>query len=153
MPRVRYILVPVTRPDPRSEAPVAPAPDDTDPLTHWVRVARAALESCVVLDATGRVAAMSPTACEMLGGVRGAEGRALVDEVLALVDFSDGAQPANAAARRIPPLIAAMENQLSRGIMRVRLDDGRRVMLDAVSTPLHDHTARVVGSLSFLSAV
>lgn len=149
---MRYILVPVVRPEPRPK-PSTPPADDLDPLGHWVRVARAALESCLVLDASGRVAAMSPMACEMLGGLQGAEGRALVDEVLALVDFSDGAQPANAAARRIPPLIAAMENQLSRGIMRVRLDDGRRVMLDAVSTPLHDESQKVVGSLSFLSAV
>lgn len=150
---MRYILVPVTRLAPSAAPAVHPTLDEADPLTHWVRVARAALESCLVLDATGRVAAMSPMASEMLGGVRGAEGRALVDEVLSLVDFSDGANPANAAARRIPPLIAALENQLSRGIMRVRLDDGRRVMLDAVSTPLHDRAARVVGSLSFLSAV
>ena len=150
---MRYILVPVTRlaapPPPHS----APVPESVDALGHWVAVARAALESCLVLDAHGRVAAMSPTARDLLGGVQGVEGRALVDEVLALVDFSDGAQPANAAARRIPPLISALENQLSRGIMRVRLDDGRRLMLDAVSTPLHDAKRNVIGSLSFLSAV
>lgn len=150
---MRYILVPVTRIAALAETPSGPPADHLDPLAHWVRVARAALESCLVLDAGGRVAAMSPRACELLGGVQHAEGRALVDEVLALVDFSDGAQPANAAARRIPPLIAALEDQLSRGIMRVRLDDGRRLMLDAVSTPLHDQMHRVVGSLSFLSAV
>lgn len=105
------------------------------------------------MDADGTVAALSDTAAELLGtAAANLVGRPL-DEVLNLVDFTAGAQEAQGAARRIPPLIAVTENALSRGMMRIQLPDGERRMLDAVAAPIHDGDRRPVGAVSFLSLV
>jgi PAS domain S-box-containing protein len=166
---LRYILVPV-RALPRVEQAVPGAPDDAvssvprnghddayddglQALAHWVSAARSSLDACLVVDAGGTVAGLSPTAAEMLGtAAHGLVGRPL-DDVLNLIDFTDGAQEARGAARRIPPLIAVRENSLSRGMMRVRLPDGGRRMLDAVAAPIHDNDRRPIGAVSFLASV
>lgn len=132
-------------------APLGLAPEDA--LGHWVAAARVSLDACLVVDAGGTVAGLSPTAAEMLGtAAAGLVGRPL-DDVLNLIDFTDGAQEARGAARRIPPLIAVRENSLSRGMMRVRLPDGGRRMLDAVAAPIHDNDRRPIGAVSFLASV
>lgn len=162
---LRYILVPV-RALPAAEPAVARVPeqplggvpetadgDGLEALAHWVSAARASLDACLVVDAGGTVAGLSPTAAEMLGtAATGLIGRPL-DDVLNLIDFTDGAQEARGAARRIPPLIAVRENSLSRGMMRVRLPDGGRRMLDAVAAPIHDTDRRPIGAVSFLASV
>jgi len=162
---LRYILVPV-RALPSAEHAVCGVPDDVvsnaplngdddgiDALAHWVSAARASLDACLVVDAGGTVAGLSPTAAELLGtAATGLIGRPL-DDVLNLIDFTDGAQEARGAARRIPPLIAVRENSLSRGMMRVRLPDGGRRMLDAVAAPIHDNDRRPIGAVSFLASV
>ena len=160
---VRYIVVPV-RPLPpgllthrhvtggAEPDPIAAAAAD-DALACWVETARVSLDACLVVDAGGTVAALSDTAAELLGTApAGLVGRSL-DKVLNLVDFTDGAQEAQGAARRIPPLIAVAENALSRGMMRIRLPDGERRMLDAVAAPIHDDERRPVGAVSFLASV
>ena len=178
-PNVRYIVVPVhalTRADaPSSPADAPPeravqdAPaacsngeggattraSDTpeDALAHWVAAARASIDACLVVDAGGTVAALSPTAAEMLGTPPSSlVGRSL-DDVLHLVDFTEGAREARGADRRIPPLIAVRENSLSRGMMRVRRPDGHRLMLDAVAAPIHDTDRRPIGAVSFLASI
>ena len=142
-------------PDARAEGPQharRPEPP-SDPLGHWVAVARACLDACLVLDAVGSVLAVSPTAAELLGTPQEAfVGRAL-EEALFLVDFTDVANEARGLERRIPPLIALRENSLSRGVMRVRRPDGHRLMLDAVAAPIHDGGPKPVGAVSFLASV
>jgi PAS domain-containing protein len=131
----------------------APEPDSEDALRQWVAAARCSLDACLVVDAGGTVAGLSPVAAELLGAAPGTLiGRSL-DEVLNLVDFSDSAQEATGVARRIPPLIAVRENSLSRGMMRVRLPGGERLMLDAVAAPIHDVERKPIGSVSFLASV
>ncbi len=120
-------------------------------LCHWVEVARQCLDACLVVDATGIVAAVSPAAASLLGS-GGMTGQSL-DAVLRLVDYIDNALEAQGAARRIPPLIALTENALSRGVMRVLRPDGGRLLIDAVAAPIHDGDHRPVGSVSFLAAV
>lgn len=133
------------------ETPVAPP--EPDALTQWISAVQASRDACLVVDGGGHVAGLSPPAAEMLGTVPTAlVGRSL-DEALNLVDFTNGAQEAQGAARRIPPLIAVRENSLSRGMMRVRRPDGGRLMLDAVAAPIHDSERKPIGSISFLSAV
>lgn len=127
------------------------APEDA--LGHWVAAARHSLDACLVVDATGLVAGLSATAAELLGTAStGLVGRQL-DDVLNLVDFTDSSAEARGNARRIPPLIAVRENSLSRGMMRVRLPDGGRRMLDAVAAPIHDNERRPIGAVSFLASV
>ncbi|HEU0131125.1 MAG TPA: PAS domain-containing protein [Mycobacteriales bacterium] len=152
---MRYIVVPILAP---ATAPAAapatsgPAPDD-DALGHWVAAARRSLDACLVVDIGGTVAALSPNAAELLGTAAGAVVGRSLDEVLHLVDFTEGAHEARGAERRIPPLIAVRENSLSRGMMRVRRPDGARLMLDAVAAPIHDNERNPVGAVSFLASV
>jgi PAS domain-containing protein len=159
---VRYIVVPIRTLDLTDYPVVADAPragvpafvdEPEDALGHWVAAACASLDACLVVDAGGSVAGLSPTAADLLGtAAHTLVGRSL-DEVLNLVDFTNGAAEATGAARRIPPLIAVRENSLSRGMMRVRLPDGGRLMLDAVAAPIHDDERRPIGAVSFLASV
>lgn len=172
---MRYIVVPIRAvvqpdqgfPDRRSTGPpvvsgTPRSPDEPlddlphhpeDALARWVAAARTSLDACLVVDAGGTVAGLSPTAADLLGtSPAGIIGRPL-DEVLNLVDFGDTALEARGAARRIPPLIAVRENSLSRGMMRLRLADGERRMLDVVAAPIHDDDANPVGAVSFLASV
>jgi PAS domain S-box-containing protein len=153
--------VPASTPPPAVDAAPAgaepygaePSALPEDALAHWVSAARTSLDACLVVDAGGTVAGLSPTAAELLGTAAAAlVGRSL-DEAINLVDFTDGAQEARGAARRIPPLIAVRENSLSRGMMRVRRPDGGRLMLDAVAAPIHDTERRPIGAVSFLASV
>lgn len=137
---------------PEPEPAPAPEPDE-DALGQWVAAARTSLDACLVVDAGGTVAGLSPTAAELLGTAASSLiGRSL-DDALNLVDFTNGAKEARGAARRIPPLIAVRENSLSRGMMRVRRPDGDRLMLDAVAAPIHDNDRRPIGAVSFLASV
>jgi PAS domain S-box-containing protein len=155
---VRYIVVPlraISAPEVRELPDVRPAylPVSDDALGAWMAAACASLDACLVVDAGGTVAALSPTAAEMLGAGAGTfVGRSL-DEVLHLVDFTEGAHEARGTDRRIPPLIAVHENSLSRGMMRVRRPDGHRLMLDAVAAPIHDTDRNAIGAVSFLASV
>ncbi|MDX6286091.1 MAG: hypothetical protein QOG53_1576 [Frankiales bacterium] len=80
-------------------------------------------------------------------------GRVLVGDVIEVVDFSAQAGPGDAYAFRIPPLLALASEMPSRGLLRVRHGDGRRITIDAVSAPLHGPNGHVAGSVSFLAAV
>lgn len=134
-----------------SPDPAAPLPEDS--LGHWVAAARASIDACIVVDVGGSVAALSPSAADLLGTQSSTVLGRLLDEVLHLVDFTDGAHEARGTERRIPPLIAVRENSLSRGMMRVRRPDGARLMLDAVAAPIHDTDRKPIGAVSFLASV
>lgn len=138
-----------------SATPAADAVEELpeDALAHWVAAARASLDACLVVDAGGTIAALSPTAAELLGTNATAFVGCALDDVLHLVDFTDGAQEARGTDRRIPPLIAVRENSLSRGMMRVRRPDGHRLMLDAVAAPIHDTDSNPIGAVSFLASI
>lgn len=154
---MRYIVVPIhPLPDvvdlrAESHGPVAPEP--TDGLDQWTAAARMSYDACLVIDTGGCLAAVSPTAADLLGTPSGEIVGRPLDDVLHLLDFSDAAHEAQGVQRRIPPLIAIRENSLSRGVMRVRRPDGARLMLDAVAAPIHDDERRPIGSVSFLAAV
>lgn len=138
--------VAVAEPDPEPFLP-------EDALATWVAVARSSLDACLVVDAGGTIAALSPTAAELLGRTASAFVGHSLDDMLNLVDFTDGAQEARGAERRIPPLIAVRENSLSRGMMRVRRPDGHRLMLDAVAAPIHDTESNPIGAVSFIASI
>jgi PAS domain S-box-containing protein len=127
--------------------------DSDDALGHWVAAARASLDACIVIDVGGVVAALSPTAADLLGAAASTMVGKSLDDVLHLVDFTDSGQEAQGVARRIPPLIAVRENSLSRGMMRLKRPDGARMMLDAVAAPIHDTQRKPIGAVSFLASV
>lgn len=152
---MRYIVVPI-RALPQA-APAVPCVDldaeSDNALGHWVAAACSSLDACLVIDVGGVVAALSPTAADLLGAAASSVVGHALDDVLHLVDFTDGAHEAQGVARRIPPLIAVRENSLSRGMMRLKRPDGARMMLDAVAAPIHDTDRKPIGAVSFLASV
>ena len=125
-----------------------------DPVAGWAKLAADAADLVVVLDATGLVLAVSPSAAGLFAdanrdGVDQITGRHLLD-VLDLVDFNPTPGDASMYADRIPPLLAIASNALSRGLLRVRTN-GLTVTLDAVAAPLHDRSGALVGVVAFLA--
>jgi hypothetical protein len=108
-----------------------------------------------VIDNLATIAAVSQTACSLLGfpAPREVIGCYLCsEELLALVDFT----PASAALspadmEKIPPMLALRSGRLARGLMRVR-SGADVVTMDAIATPLWGSN-KVVGSLTFFSLV
>jgi PAS domain-containing protein len=143
-----YLIIPLV---PATECEPAPA---VEPLAAWVAVAAGSPDACLVLDDRGRVAGCSEPAAELLGELSARMlGRPLVGDVIELVDFSANAGPGDSYALRIPPLLALTSERPTRGLLRVRHGDGRRVTLDAVSAPVHAPGGALAGSVSFLTAV
>lgn len=139
--------------------PLVPAPEVRDsaapePLAAWVAVANGATDACLVLDDRGRVAGCSEEAAQLLGYSRARMvGRVLVGDVIDVIDFSAAGGPGDSYALRIPPLLALSAEMPTRGLLRVRHGDGRRVTLDAIAAPVHAPSGVLAGSVSFLSAI
>jgi PAS domain-containing protein len=120
----------------------------TGALAHWATTARVADEPCLVLDADGRVAALSAGAAELLSVTATAAAGALLVDLVTALDFTASAAPEADLERSLPPL-RALGGVLARGLVRLRQPDGRLVTYDVVSAPLDGG----VGSLSFLIRV
>ncbi|MHB2021904.1 MAG: PAS domain-containing protein [Mycobacteriales bacterium] len=121
------------------------------PLVRWGQAVEAAEDACLLLDASGRIVAVSAAAMALLGCPREQSlGNRLLDSV-AFLDFDTG-EPAPSYASRVPPLLALSANSLARAIVRVKTAVGTRT-LDVISTPLHASNGSLVGSLSFFAAV
>jgi PAS domain-containing protein len=160
---VAYLIIPLVQED---SAPLA-AEESTDPrivarepelrvepLAAWVAVASGSVDACLVLDDRGRVAGCSQPAGELLGELpKEMVGRPLVGDVIEVVDFSAQAGPGDSYALRIPPLLALTSERPTRGLLRVRHGNGRRVTLDAVSAPVHAVGGILAGSVSFFTAI
>ncbi len=128
--------------------------DRAGAVARWAGPAAIAEEPCLVLDASGAVAAASPSCRALLGLCETADvdGLGLLDGVLALVDFTAAqGRLADWELERIPPLLALTTGGLARGLLRYRLGDAIHTV-DAVTTPLWDG-ADVVGSLTFFCRV
>jgi PAS domain-containing protein len=122
-------------------------------LRAWVSVVALCADACLVLDADGRVVALSPATATLVGTEPAdAVGRMLVGDVLALVDFSSAAEPLRDVGA-IPPVSAATAGVPCHGLMRLRRPDGPTVTLDTISTPLHGAEGQRLGSLSFFARV
>jgi hypothetical protein len=126
-------------------------------LDLWSYPVSMAAEPCLVVDASGVVAAASP-GCQPLLGIdpHAAVGRSLVGGVLHLLDFGSIVSDLPVwEADKIPPRIAATTGGLARGLMRLRGPDGAPRTVDAISVPLRNNSpsSPVVGSLTFFSLV
>lgn len=115
------------------------------PLLPWLAAVGASEDACVVVDAEGRLAAMSPAASVLLDLDDDRVGARFADLVTA-VDFSLAARP---DPQVLPPVQALESGRTARALLRLRHRDAALVTLDVVSVPL----ARRVGSLSFLQQV
>jgi PAS domain S-box-containing protein len=122
------------------------------PLARWIAAVAAAHDACLVLDGEGQVLSMSVPAAELFGAADSSVvGRKLLD-VVQVVDFDNGGA-ADYAERIAPVAVLNNGSGLMRSLMRVRLRDGSRVMLDTCSAPVHDSAGATVGSLTFLAPV
>lgn len=111
-----------------------PAP--VEPLATWLPSVRSAQDCCVLLDATGRVAAASPAAAPLLAGTPESWVGARLTDLVSAVDFTSGAAPHVTPEMAMPPLRALASGGLARGLMRLRLADGVVVTYDVVSVPV-----------------
>jgi PAS domain S-box-containing protein len=122
------------------------------PLSRWSAAVAAAHDGCFVLDRNGVVISISVAAVELLGcGDMAVIGRHIL-EVINLVDLETGA-PNPDYARRITPLVVLDGPGLGRSLIRVRHGDGTSVSLETASAPIHDVSAHLLGSVTFLAPI
>jgi hypothetical protein len=138
--------------------PQARTPAEAEFVTsvdRWTSTVAAAVEPCLVLEFDYTIRALSASCSELLGLGQPADaiGRQL-GGALRLIDFTAGAAALEPPeAENIPPLLAIRSERLARGLMRVVADPLEGPLtVDAIATPLLDGE-RVVGSLTFFSAV
>jgi PAS domain-containing protein len=142
----------------RSDAPRPAGPTrtlDLEPhpaLLPWTASVRASADPCMVLDAEGRVAAVSAAAAELLG-LEGDPVADLVgtelDRLVSALDFSALAGPAPEHQATLPPLVSLRRGVVTRGLVRLRRADGSLSTLDVVGLPL----AEGAGCLAFFQPV
>jgi PAS domain-containing protein len=123
-------------------------------LDLWGAAVEVAGEPCLLVDAAGKVVAVSP-GCQELFGLDPAQvlRRRLVDGVLRLLDFTAVAAELPAReAEKIPPLVAIASGGLARGLLKVPDEAGTPRTVDAVSAPLRDGPL-VVGSITYFALV
>lgn len=121
----------------------------------WAAVAAAAAEPCLVLGADAEVVAVSECGAQLLAKTTPEQlvGLSLVDSPVQLVDFTPDVRVLSESEAWRTPMISALRTQSqARGLVRIRLPNGRLRTVDVVATPLLDGD-QVVGSLSFLAAV
>lgn len=125
---------PAQRQSPRTVDLDRPAP--VEPLATWLPSVRSAQDTCVLLDATARVAAASPAAAPLLTGPPESWIGARFADLVSAVDFTSGAAPHITPEMAMPPLRALASGGLARGLMRLRLAHDEVVTYDVVSVPV-----------------
>lgn len=115
-------------------------------LEAWTARVREADEACLLVDAAGRVAAMSDSCSAALGFAKGATTGALLLDLVTMVDFTTAGVPVEDPEVQAPPLRALSSGRLTRGLVRLRAGATTRTY-DVVGVPL----AGGVGALGFVA--
>jgi hypothetical protein len=135
-----------------SEPSLTPArPPAAAALDRWARAVGDAEEPSLVIDARQVIIATSLAFESLVGLRRPATGQGLLDGVLQLLDFANGAPLSDAEIGKIPPLLALSSGRLARGLLRLSCGE-TACTLDAIATPLFAGGV-TVGSLTFFSRV
>lgn len=113
----------------------------------WASQVRESLESCLLVDAAGRVAAASLTGAAMLGADPVRCVGALLLDLVTVVDFTETGVPLPEPEMAVPPLRALRSGHLARALVRLRLPSGVVPTYDVVGVPVEE------GALAFLSEV
>jgi hypothetical protein len=116
--------------------------DGSADLTAWVTRVREAPETCLVLDAEGRIAGLSASGAALLGLDPVRSVGALL---LAVIELADGSDPEPLP----PPLRTLATGRLTRGLVRLRNSGAKLTTYDVVGVPL----AAGTGALAFFSQV
>jgi PAS domain-containing protein len=140
-----YLLIPLV------QRPLPELVPLRETLRAWVSVVATSPDACLVLDREGRVAGLSTSAAALVGEQAvDVVGRRLVGDVFLIIDFSSAAEPVGDHAL-VPATQALQADVLSRGLVRLRRNDGVTVTVDCVAAPLHAADGSVVGSLTFFA--
>ena len=118
-------------------------------LDRWSPVVRDAAESSLLVDAEGRVVALSRRAASQLGVEPVNSLGALLVDLVTMVDFSSGGAPLNHPELQVPPLKALRSGGMARGLVRLRRGTTGLVTYDMVGVSLDGGT----GALGFLTEV
>lgn len=118
-------------------------------VTAWCAQIRASREAAVLVEGTGRVAALSGEAARLWEVDSDAAVGVRLLDLLTVVDFTQSAAPLADAEMHVPPLRALFHGRLTRGLVRLRSQDGSLATYDAVGVPLDGG----VGALGFLQPV
>lgn len=134
-------------------APVAPPSpwrtlrmDTMAGAARWAGTVRASNECCLLLDAEGRVVALSPWAATLLDLHPGTATGALLSDLLSFVDFSLAALSTPETAVDTPPLRALRTGGLARGLVRRRRANGELTTYDVIAVALDGRA----GALAFV---
>lgn len=126
-------------------------------LAGWAHVVATSVDACLLVDARGRMVAVSAAAAQLLADATPDEmvGRHLLDGVLHFTDFEPASRETRGATYtdRIPPLLALASEGPARGLLRVSCRRGDVRTVDALAAPLHDGGGALAGAVAFLSAV
>lgn len=147
------VALPMARQPPAARTPPA-APGTPPELQPWIAAVNVAADACLVLSADARLVAASHSAAALFArSVGDILGRRLVGDTISVIDFTAAARPGDDYADRIAPVLVLRSGAPARGLLRIALDDGSRLTLDAVAAPLRGADGNIAGSVSFLAAV
>jgi PAS domain-containing protein len=151
IPLVPQAAATVGAPRPPSDAPELSVSGPS--LRSWSNAVSTSTDPALVLDPQGAVIAASAEGGRLLGRpVLDLLGREL-HRAAGFVDFHASPRSLALDGSSLVPVQALRSNSLARGLMRVRLEDGRLITLDAIAAPLHDAKAQLVGALVLLTDV
>jgi hypothetical protein len=133
------------------EPEAAPVPrtlhlDPAPVLEDWTTRVREAAEAMLLLDASGRLVALSGTAGALLGLDPAASTGAMLLDLVEVVDFTAGAVPVADPEVQLAPLRALVTGHLHRGLVRLRTARSQR-SFDVVGIPLAD----AAGAVAFVA--
>lgn len=122
--------------------------DGSPLLDDWAARVRDAAEAMLLIDAAGRLVALSTAAGDLLGLDPAAAAGALLLDLVEVVDFTAAAVPVPDPDIQLPPLRAVLTGRLNRGLVRLRSGAAAR-SYDVVGIPL----AESAGAVAFLAPV
>ena len=117
-------------------------------LDAWALRVREAAEAMLLVDATGRVVALSVAAGRLLLLDPAASAGARLLDLVQVVDFTAAAVPVPDPEVQLPPLRAIVTGRLNRGLVRLRSGHVLR-SYDVVGVPLSE----AAGAIAFLAGV
>ena len=115
-------------------------------LAPWRSAVEQAAEPCLLVDAGGRLGAISGSAALLLATTPAAAAGLPLDRLLIVIDFTSQGLPATELAAALPVLRSVTHQVLTRGLFRVRGAAGQALTFDMIATPL----VGGVGALAFL---
>ena len=145
------LVLPLRRlaPEPEPEPVARTLHLDGSPVVEaWAPRVREAAEAMLLVDASGRLIALSAAAGRLLGLDPTAATGAMLLDLVQVVDFTAAAVPVPDPDVQLPPLRALATGRLNRGL--VRLQSGHVVRsYDVVGVPLSE----AAGAVGFFATV